>query len=75
MNNKKKSKPKYFIIFPFIGIIIVHLLFSYINWDINPANWSLDVRTNTAMLIAFSIFIGLVAAIGINDIFNQNQNK
>ena len=75
MNNKKKNKSKYFIIFPFIGIIIVHLLFSYINWDINPANWSLDVRTNTAMLIAFSIFIGLVAAIGINDIFNQNQNK
>ena len=64
----KKMKKKYlFATLPLIGVITVHLLMSYGNWDLNPSNWDEGWRVFSIIFMMLMIIIGIAAAATIND--------
>jgi len=64
----KKMKKKYlFATLPLIGVITVHLLMSYANWDLNPSNWDEGWRVISIIFMMLAIIIGIAAAATIND--------
>ena len=64
----KKMKKKYlFATLPLIGVITVHLLMSYGNWDLNPSNWDEGWRMFSIIFMMLMIIIGIAAAATIND--------
>jgi hypothetical protein len=64
----KKMKKKYlFATLPLIGVITVHLLMSYVNWDLNPSNWGEEWRMFSVIFMMLMIIIGIAAAATIND--------
>ena len=61
-------KKKYlFATLPLIGVITVHLLMSYGNWDLNPSNWDEGWRVFSIIFMMLMIIIGIAAAATIND--------
>ena len=61
-------KKKYlFATLPLIGVITVHLLMSYGNWDLNPSNWDEGWRMFSIIFMMLMIIIGIAAAATIND--------
>jgi len=61
-------KKKYlFATLPLIGVVTVHLLMSYGNWDLNPSNWDEGWRTFSIIFMLLAIIIGITAAAAIND--------
>ena len=61
MNNfNKLTSYALYLVLPFIFFTVVHLLFSYAQWDLNPINWSELTRGLCAILgIAGAAFGGL----------------
>ena len=60
-------KKKYlYVTLPLIGVIIVHLMMSYANWDLNPSNWNEGWRIISIIFMMLVIIIGMAAA-DIND--------
>ena len=60
-------KKKYlYVTLPLIGVIIVHLMMSYANWDLNPSNWDEGWRIISIIFMMLVIIIGMAAA-DIND--------
>jgi ABC-type transport system involved in multi-copper enzyme maturation permease subunit len=61
-------KKKYlYVTLPLINVIIVHLLMSYGNWDLNPSNWDEGWRMFSIIFMMLMIIIGIAAAATIND--------
>jgi|TARA_R110000744_G_scaffold339888_1_gene445020 hypothetical protein len=61
-------KKKYlYVTLPLIGVIIVHLMMSYANWDLNPRNWDEPWRIISTIFMMLAIIIGIAAAEAIND--------
>ena len=64
-------KKKYlYVTLPLIGVIIVHLMMSYANWDLNPSNWNEGWRIISIIFMMLVIIIGMAAA----GAFNENIN-
>tara|TARA_R110000824_G_scaffold349467_1_gene536345 strand:+ start:284 stop:478 length:195 start_codon:yes stop_codon:yes gene_type:complete len=61
------EKKYLYVTLPLIGVITVHLLLSYANWDLNPGNWDEQLRTNTVLLMVFAIIAGIFSAALSND--------
>jgi len=49
------------ILFPLLAAIIVHLIFSYSAWEINPLYWN----ENTRNISAFTMFVFVFASFNI----------
>tara|TARA_R110001599_G_scaffold6780_6_gene33846 strand:- start:356 stop:547 length:192 start_codon:yes stop_codon:yes gene_type:complete len=61
-------KKKYlYVTLPLIGVITVHLMMSYANWDLNPGNWDEPWRIISTIFMMLAIIIGIAAAPTIND--------
>jgi len=61
-------KKKYlYVTLPLIGVIIVHLMMSYANWDLNPSNWNEGWRIISIIFMMLVIIIGMAAAGQFND--------
>ena len=61
-------KNKYlYVTLPLIGVIIVHLMMSYANWDLNPSNWNEGWRIISIIFMMLVIIIGMAAAGQFND--------
>ena len=40
----------------FMAFLLIYFLFAFVNWETNPANWSMDVRMCAAIIgLAWSI--------------------
>tara|TARA_R110000803_G_scaffold15626_3_gene43047 strand:+ start:9651 stop:9845 length:195 start_codon:yes stop_codon:yes gene_type:complete len=63
--NKKKS----YIIIAVASLAIVHLITSYIMWDINPGNWSSTARGGAGVGMILALVLNVVG------IAEQNQYK
>ena len=51
-----------------LAFIIFQLLIAYINWDINPSNWSEPTR-------AAGVIFGLIFAVAVYAIFAVNTKE
>jgi len=61
-------KKKYlYVTLPLIGVIIVHLMMSYANWELNPGNWDEEWRVVSILFMMLGIVVGLFAAGQFND--------
>ena len=51
-----------YLVLPLCFFAVIHLIFSYVIWDLNPNNWSIDARLWSAILgAAAMVFGGLIA--------------
>lgn len=69
----KKFKIKYllFIIIPVLFPTLIHLTFSYGEWDINPNNWESYSRT----LAAFLLFVTFIMSVFFTIYINKEIDK
>lgn len=51
------------IILSILGIVAVFLIFSFIYWSINPANWDFEARILCGFLFAIVIVLSFIAHI------------
>ena len=63
--NKKIS----YIIIAIASLAIVHLIASYIMWDINPSHWPQGVRFSVGFVMMLALVLNVVG------IAEQNQYK
>mgnify|MGYP003628059776 CR=1 FL=1 len=63
--NKKIS----YIIIAVASLAIVHLITSYIMWDINPSHWPQGVRFSGGMVMFIAVILNVIG------IAEQNQHK
>jgi len=61
------KKKHLYVTLPLIGVITVHLMMSYANWDLNPSNWDEGWRIISIIFMMLVIIIGIAAAPTIND--------
>ena len=61
------KKKHLYVTLPLIGVITVHLMMSYANWDLNPSNWDEGWRIISIIFMMLAIIIGIAAAPTIND--------
>jgi hypothetical protein len=67
-NSKKRMRNALYILLPLCFFAVIHLLFSYGNWELNPKYWSETARVMSA-------FVGLiVAALGIFTAYSINED-
>jgi hypothetical protein len=55
-----------YLLLPILFSILVQLLFSYGNWDINPKNWYPETRVVAAFLMGGAIILGTHIAYVLN---------
>ena len=48
------------IILCILGIVAVFLIFSFIYWSINPANWDFEARIACGLLFAVVILLSFI---------------
>ena len=59
--NKSRRNALYLVL-PLCFFAVIHLIFSYVIWDFNPNNWSIDARFWSAFFGAVAmVFGGLIA--------------
>ena len=51
------------IILSILGIVAVFLIFSFIYWSINPANWDFEARILCGFLFAIVIVLSFITHI------------
>jgi hypothetical protein len=69
-------KKKYlYVTLPLIGVIIVHLLMSYGNWDLNPRNWDEEWRVVSILFMMLGMVVGLFVAGKFNTNINHYKIK
>ena len=54
--------------------LIIHLLFSYGCWDLNPGNWRAEIRAIAAFLFLITSIV-IIAWASTNDSINKQQNE
>ena len=47
-----------YLVLPLCFFAVIHLIFSYVIWDLNPDNWSIDARFWSALLGTVAMVIG-----------------
>ena len=62
-----KKQKRRMIIYPIIGVILIHLVFSYSNWAFSPGKW----ENGSAALAGFFHFV--IIALGIAVGYNQED--
>ena len=71
MKNKfNKARYSLYILLPLVFFAVIHLVFAYANWDINPSNWSEFTRGMSAIVGVGASAIGVVLA---GEITEQKQ--
>ena len=68
---KTKKSNLLYLILPFGMFVVIHLIFSYIMWDLNPSNWEIKVR----FLSAFFGLIAIVAGVLVTENVIKKQKK
>ena len=56
--NKKQSQRM--VIYPLIGIIIIHFIFSYSNWAFSPEKWENGAASLAGFLHLVVIILGVI---------------
>jgi len=56
-------KTKRFLTIVLSTIVVVYLITSFILWDLDTSNWSLQSRGITSTAICFGLFIGILISI------------
>jgi Ca2+/Na+ antiporter len=57
MSNKKLTKKQYFRMWIFPALVC-YIIFTFIQWDFNPANWHIIIR-----FFCFALYIFLICAV------------
>ncbi len=63
------GKKSVYVTLPLLFCIVLHLLFTYGAWDINPRNWQEMTRVVETLLFIFVMVIGSAFA---DSIYKQN---
>lgn len=63
---KKFKRDALYVLLPLLFFAIVQLLFAYGTWEINPKNWSPEVRFGSSLLGLMSAALSELIAYNIN---------
>jgi len=66
-NFKKVISNALYIVLPLVFLAVIHLLFAYGNWEINPKNWTDPARAMASFCGIISTAFGVYVAYSINN--------